>query len=92
MQEKEYTTQSIIISRKRVKPEIQFTALIALYDSNDPIVGQEPVDILEYANIKKVTIKNATINYLLEGNDITATGLNKITVKQLDQELIISAE
>ena len=90
--EKEYETKSVIISRKKIKPEYKFEALIALFDDNDPqIKGSEPKEILEFDDIKKVTIINATVSYLLEGSDVIVNGLNKVSITNLQGEIIIKA-
>ena len=79
-----YKTKSVLIARLPRKGDNEFkTASIKLFKINNPHMTQElPDKQLEYEDIEKIVIKNKTLNYFLEGNDLIINELKEITIEK----------
>lgn len=89
----EYTTNSLIISRKKNKELQTYNVLIALYDITDPHNSSiEPIEVLEFESVKQVVIKKLTVNFLTEGNDLVINGLNSVNISEVGDQLLIQAK
>ncbi len=80
-----------IISRKPNDKNAEFkTAVIAIYDSNNPHkLNKFPMVTYEYTNIEKVLIKGLNISYYLEGNDLIINDLEELFVIHEETILIV---
>jgi hypothetical protein len=75
-------TTCAIISRKPAVGKDDFkTAVIGLYDENNPHKsGKFPRLIYEFNNIEKVRIKGLNVSYYLEGNDLIVNDLEELLI------------
>jgi hypothetical protein len=84
-------TTCVILSRKpAVDDNLYKTAVISLYDSNNPHKNNEfPTLTYEFTNIEKVRLKCLNISYYLEGNDIVINDLEEILILREGSMLIL---
>src|SRR3989344_4486404 len=78
-----YKTHCVLISRKpKVKAQDTYkTLVIALFDVNNAHkTGQPPTQVLEFPNIEKMRVYDATFSFYLEGNDIIINNLKSVTI------------
>lgn len=91
-----YETKSVMLSRKPRRAEGEFkTAVIALHEVNNPHkTGNEPTKILEFPDMEKVRLRNLSVSYYLEGNDIVINDLSSVEL-EIDEEnrkIVLRAE
>ena len=96
MRIEEYKTRSVMIGRKPRQEGDQFkTAHIALFPENNPHkTGITPTKALDFPNMEKVRIRNLSVSYYLEGNDLVINDLSKVKL-EIDGEkrkIILRAE
>ena len=80
-----------IISRKPAVDKNSFkTAVIGLYDSNNPHKsGVFPHTVYEFSNIEKVRIKGLNVSYYLEGNDLVINDLEELLIIHENSFLVL---
>jgi hypothetical protein len=82
MREIQLKTTCAIISRKPAVDKNSFkTAVIGLYDVNNPHKQNKfPSVEYEFTNIEKVRIKGLNVSYYLEGNDLIVNDLEELMI------------
>jgi hypothetical protein len=84
------TTCAIVSRKPAANPDMFKTAVIGLYDSNNPHKqGKFPHTVYEFSNIEKVRIKGLNISYYLEGNDIVINDLEELMIINENKFLVL---
>ena len=61
-------------------------AVISFFDINNPHkVGTAPIKVLDFPNMEKVRLRNLSVSYYLEGNDLVINDLHEVTL-EVDEE------
>ncbi|MFC1731400.1 hypothetical protein ACFL6I_13860 [candidate division KSB1 bacterium] len=85
-----------MLSRKPRVNEDEFkTAVIALFDKNNPHkTGETPIEVLEYTNIEKIRVRNLNVSYYLEGNDLIINDLKgiKLEIDEDKRKIVLKAD
>lgn len=83
-----HKAKSVMLSRKpRAKESDDFkTAIIALFKvNNSHKTGDEPTKILEFPNMEKIRVRNLSVSYYLEGNDLIINDLRSVDL-EIDED------
>ena len=79
-----FKAKSAMRSRNpRANEKLEFkTLVIALFDKNNPHkTGETPLKVLEYPNMEKIRIRNLSVSYYLEGNDMVINDLKSVNLE-----------
>lgn len=62
-------------------------AVLSFFDINNPHkVGATPMKVLDFPNMEKVRIRNLSVSYYLEGNDLVINDLHEATLEVDEQK------
>jgi len=92
-----FKAKSAMLSRKpRANEKHEFkTLVIALFDKNNPHkTGETPLKVLEYPNMEKIRIRNLSVSYYLEGNDMVINDLKSVNLEidEKNRKVVFLAE
>ena len=91
---KEFDSKCIMLARKPAVEGADFkTAMIALFDSNNPHkTGEVAKEVLEFDNMEKIRIRDLNVSYYLEGNDIVINDLKKVRLEIYGKKIVLKGE
>ncbi|PIN78788.1 hypothetical protein COV16_05525 [Candidatus Woesearchaeota archaeon CG10_big_fil_rev_8_21_14_0_10_34_8] len=82
-----YEAKSIIIGRKkRAEGEEYCPCFVALFSVNKPHKGGKvPDQILDYREVRKISVKGLDFEYQLEGSDIVIENLSELKIDKVSE-------
>jgi hypothetical protein len=89
----EYKTKCVMLGRKPAAPGAEYkTAIIALFNKNNPHkTGEVATKVLEFDDMEKVRLRNLSVSYYLEGNDIIINDLKKVVLEIYKNKIVLKA-
>ncbi|HLC66391.1 MAG TPA: hypothetical protein VJK52_02005 [Candidatus Nanoarchaeia archaeon] len=81
--------KSVMIGRKPADNDSDEykCALISFFDVNNPHkIGALPLKVLDFQNVEKVRIRQLSVSYYLEGNDLVINDLHEATLEVDEQK------
>ena len=79
-----YKAKSMLIARMPRGKHENKTAVVKLFNTNDPHLSDKfPSKEIKFENTKRVILHNMTVKYMTEGNDLIINDLNSVKIEKV---------